>query len=286
MMITIACAEGGSTIYSLKKAIEDLGEKCNILLLSSDNLLVDTDFNIETDLIHSRCGIGDYLDRLTLFSWQVLKNLESEGHYFINPLETIYNSSDKFKTTKILSKHGLKTPKTALIRDYADAKHFLDITNMDYPVILKNSFSKCGMKVQKANSDDELQKLSKNSIWESKLIQEYVDFKKGDTYKDMRILVIDGEVVGGYRRVSNNFITNLYVGGQIEALNVSSELEEIALKCSECMNGYIMGIDILPKDGEYYVVEVNTAPGTKGFRSLGIDVDKRIAECLIKYKKS
>lgn len=66
-MITIACAEGGSTIYSLKKAIEDLGEKCNILLLSSDNLLVDTDFNIKTDLIHSRCGIGDYLDRLTLF---------------------------------------------------------------------------------------------------------------------------------------------------------------------------------------------------------------------------
>uniref|UniRef100_A9A8C4 Coenzyme gamma-F420-2:alpha-L-glutamate ligase n=1 Tax=Methanococcus maripaludis (strain C6 / ATCC BAA-1332) TaxID=444158 RepID=A9A8C4_METM6 len=285
-MITIACVEGGSTVNSLKKAIEDLGEKCDILLLSSDNLLIDTEFNIETDLIHSRCGIGDYLDRLTLFSWQVLKNLESEGHYFINPLETIYNSSDKFKAAKIISKCGLKTPKTALVRDYEDGKHFLSTANMDYPVILKNSFSKCGTKVNRVHSDSELKKLSRNAIWENKLIQEYVDFKEGDTYKDMRILVVDGEVVGGYRRVSDNFITNLYSGGQIEALNVSSELEEIALKCSECMNGYIMGIDILPKDGEYYIVEVNTAPGTKGFRSLGIDIDKRIAECLIKYKKS
>ncbi|WP_459201708.1 coenzyme gamma-F420-2:alpha-L-glutamate ligase [Methanococcus sp. CF] len=285
-MITIACVEGGTTINSLKKAIEDLGEKCNILLLSSDNLLVDTEFNIETDLIHSRCGIGDYLDRLTLFSWQVLKNLESEGHYFINPLETIYNSSDKFKAAKIISKSGLKTPKTALIRDYDDGKHFLNMNKIDYPVVLKNSFSKCGMKVNRVNSDSELKKLSRNAIWENKLIQEYVDFKEGDSYKDMRILVVDGEVVGGYRRVSSNFITNLYTGGQIEALNISSELEEIALKCSECMNGYIMGIDILPKDGEYYIVEVNTAPGTKGFRALGIDVDKRIAECLIKYKKS
>jgi len=285
-MITIACVEGGSTVNSIKKAIEDLGEKCEVLLLSSDNLLIDTEFNIETDLIHSRCGIGDYLDRLTLFSWQVLKNLESEGHYFINPLETIYNSSDKFKAAKILSKNGLKTPKTALVRDYEDGKHFLNTTKMDYPVVLKNSFSKCGTKVDRVNSDSELKKLSRNAIWENKLIQEYVDFKEGDTYKDMRILVIDGEVIGGYRRVSDNFITNLHIGGRIEPLNVSSELEEMALKCSECMNGYIMGIDILPKDGEYYIVEVNTAPGTIGFRSLGIDVDKRIAECLIKYKKS
>ena len=113
---------------------------------------------------------------------------------------------------------------------------------MDYPVVLKNSFSKCGTKVDRVNSDSELKKLSRNAIWENKLIQEYVDFKEGDTYKDMRILVIDGEVIGGYRRVSDNFITNLHIGGRIEPLNVSSELEEMALKCSECMNGYIMGI--------------------------------------------
>ena len=116
------------------------------------------------------------MDRITLFSWQVLKNLESEGYNFINPLDTIYNSSDKFKTTKMLNKKGIKTPKTALIRDFDDAKKFLKATNMDFPIILKNSFSKCGVKVDKANSFEELEKLTKNAIWENKIIQEYTDF--------------------------------------------------------------------------------------------------------------
>jgi gamma-F420-2:alpha-L-glutamate ligase len=285
-MITIACAEGGSTIHSLKKSVEDLGEKCNIFLLSDTNLLVDDNFNIETDLIHSRCGIGDYFDRLTLFSWQVLKNLESEGYTFINPLDTIYNSSDKFKTIKMLNKKGITTPKTALIRDFEDSKKFLEVKNMNFPVILKNSFSKCGVKVEKANCFHDLEKMTKNAIWENKIIQEYIDFNEIGIYKDMRVLVVDGEVIGGYRRVSNNFITNLHVGGKIEPLDISEEISELALKCAECMNGYIMGIDILPKNGQYYVIEVNTAPGTKGFRELGIDVDKKIAECLIKYRKN
>jgi len=286
-MITIVCAEGRSTIYSLKRAIEDSGEKCDILLLSDDKLLVEREYTIKTDLIHSRCGIGDYLDRLTLFSWQVLNALEAEGHFFINPLKTIYNSSDKFKTIKILDKNKIKTPKTGLIRDYYDAKRFMEKNNIEYPVVLKNSFSKCGTSVHIAKSDDDLKKLTKKAIWEGKLIQEYIDFrdKENGRYKDMRILVVDGEVVGGYRRVSDNFITNLYGGGTIENLNIDDEIEEIALKCAESMNGYIMGVDILPKDGEYYIVETNTAPGTKGFRTLGIDADKKIAECLIRYKK-
>ncbi|MCS3922657.1 gamma-F420-2:alpha-L-glutamate ligase [Methanococcus voltae PS] len=286
-MITIVCAEGGSTIYALKNAVEGLGQPCEILLLSENNLLVDDSFKIETDLIHSRCGIGDYIDRLTLYSWQVLKNLEEEDYKFINPLSTIYNSSDKFKTIKILNKNGIKVPKTALIRDYDDAVRFINKNNMEYPVILKNSFSKCGMKVEKPQNDEELNEMSKNSMWESKLIQEYIDFKDPKTglYKDIRVLVVDGQVIGGYRRISNNYITNLYKGGGIQELTINSEIEELALKCAEVMKGDIMAVDLLPRDNEYNVVEVNTAPGTKGFRQLGVNADEIIAKCLINRMK-
>ncbi|AEH06632.1 coenzyme gamma-F420-2:alpha-L-glutamate ligase [Methanothermococcus okinawensis] len=285
-MITIVCAEGGSTIYALKNALNDLGEKCEILLLSNNNLLVEKEFNINTDLIHSRCGIGDYLDRLTLFSWQVLNILEIEEHKFINPLETIHNSSDKFKTIKILSKNHIKTPKTALIRDYEDAKRFMEKYNLEYPIILKNSFSKCGLSVKMAKSDEELKKYTKNAIWEGTILQEYINFGENGKYKDIRILVVDGEVIGGYRRVSNNFITNLHLGNIVEPLKLNDDLSELALKCAESMNGYIMGVDILPSKDEYYVIETNTAPGTKGFRSLGIKADEEIAKCLINYKKN
>ncbi|MCS3901655.1 coenzyme gamma-F420-2:alpha-L-glutamate ligase [Methanococcus voltae] len=286
-MITIVCAEGGSTIYALKNAIKELGQPCKILLLSEDNLLVDDNYKIDTDLIHSRCGIGDYMDRLTLYSWQVLKNLEEENYKFVNSLSTIYNSSDKFKTLKILNKNGIKVPKTALIRDYGDAIRFIEKYDIKYPLILKNSFSKCGMRVDKPLNNEELKEKTKNSMWESKLIQEYIDFKDQNTglYKDMRVLVVDGQVVGGYRRISNDYITNLYKGGSIEELKINSDVEEIALKCSEVMKGDIMAVDLLPKNDEYNVVEVNTAPGTKGFRQLGINADEIIAKCLIDRMK-
>ncbi|HIP17185.1 MAG TPA: coenzyme gamma-F420-2:alpha-L-glutamate ligase [Methanothermococcus okinawensis] len=286
-MITIVTPEGSSTTEALKRAIENLGSRCEILLLSDSNLIVDKNFRLDSDIIHPRCGIGNYLDRLTMYSWQVLNSLECEGSTFINNLKTVYDSSDKFKTIKILSKNKINTPKTAIVRDYEDAKRFMERENLEYPVILKNSFSKCGITVKKITSDEELKKYTKNAIWEGTLVQEYINFSKKGIYKDIRILVVGEEVVGGYSRVSKNFITNLYLGGTIEPIKLNEELNELALKCAQSMKGDIMGIDILPsKDDCYYVIETNAVPGIKGFKYLGIDVDYKIAEFLIEYGKS
>jgi len=284
-MITIVSPEGSSTTYALKRAIEDLGGRCEVLLLAGEDLLVDRDFHLDCDLIHPRCSIGHYLGRLTLYSWQVLNALECEGHRFINSLKTLYNSSDKFKTIKILSKNKINTPKTALIRDYQDAKRFMERENLEYPVVVKNSFSKCGVSVRKVTSDEELRRYTENAIWEGTIIQEYIDFKVGDLYRDIRVLVVGGEVVGGYSRVSRDFITNLYMGGSIRPVEIHEELEELALRCAQSIGGDIVGVDILPSREGYYVIETNAAPGIKGFQHLGIDVEYRIAEFLLRCSK-
>ncbi|ACV25038.1 coenzyme gamma-F420-2:alpha-L-glutamate ligase [Methanocaldococcus fervens] len=285
--ITILSPEGKScSVWSLKHEIEKLGAECDIFLLSNPETLMTHDFKLDTDLIHSRCGIGDYFDRLTLYSWQFINALEIEGFKFVNPIKTLYLTSDKFKCIKLLTKNKINVPKTALIRDYEDAVKFIEKYNLSFPVVVKNSFSKCGLKVFMAKNHDELKELTKNAIWEGKLIQEFVDFKENGLYKDMRILVVDGEVVGGYRRVSKDFRTNLYLGNAVEKLNIDEELKELALKCAELSNAIILGVDILPTKDNYYVIELNSSPGTKGFRSIGINADKKIAEALVKYAKS
>ncbi|HIQ38615.1 MAG TPA: coenzyme gamma-F420-2:alpha-L-glutamate ligase [Methanothermococcus okinawensis] len=284
-MITIISPEGSSTTYTLKRAIEDLGSRCEVLLLADDKLIVDRNFHIECEVIHSRCSIGNYLGRLTMYSWQVLNALECEGYTFINSLKALYNSSDKFKTIKILSKNKINTPKTALIRDYEDAKRFMEKENLNYPVVLKNSFSKCGVTVRKITSDEELKRYTKNAIWEGMIVQEYIDFKVGDLYRDIRILVVGDEVIGGYSRVSKNFITNLHMGGSIKPVKITEELEDLALRCAQAIGGDIVGVDILPSKEGYYVIETNAAPGIKGFQYLGIDADYRIAEFLIRSSK-
>ncbi len=285
--ITILSPEGKScSVLNLKNEIENLGAECDIFLLSHPENLMSYDFKLETDLIHSRCGIGDYFDRLTLYSWQFINALEVEGYKFINPIKTLYLTSDKFKCIKLLAKNKIKTPKTALIRDYEDAVKFIEKYNLDFPVVVKNSFSKCGLKVFMARNYDELKQLTKNAIWEGKIIQEFINFKENGLYKDMRILVVDGEVVGGYRRVSRDFRTNLYLGNKVEKLDIDEELEELALKCADLSRAVILGVDILPTKDNYYVVELNSAPGTKGFRDIGIKADKKIAKALVKYAKS
>ena len=285
--ITILSPEGKScSVWSLKNEIEKLGAECDIFLLSHPETLMSYDFKLETDLIHSRCGIGDYFDRLTLYSWQFINALEVEGCRFINPIKTLYLTSDKFKCIKLLAKNNIKTPKTALIRDYEDAVKFIEKYNIEFPVIVKNSFSKCGLKVFMAKNYNELKELTKNAIWEGKIIQEFIDFKENGLYKDMRILVVDGEVVGGYRRVSKDFRTNLYLGNIVEKLNIDEELEELALKCAELSEAVILGVDVLPTKDSYYVIELNSSPGTKGFRDIGINADRKIAEALIRYAKS
>ncbi|MCQ6254081.1 coenzyme gamma-F420-2:alpha-L-glutamate ligase [Methanocaldococcus sp.] len=284
--ITIISPEGKScSVWNLKNEIEKLGYKAEIFLLSHPEALMSYDFKLETDLIHSRCGIGCYFDRLTLYSWQFINALEIEGYKFVNSLKTIYLTSDKFKSIKLLAKHKIPTPKTALIRDYEDAVKFIEKYNLSFPVVIKDSFSKCGLRVFIARNFDELKNLTKNAIWEGKLIQEFIDFKENGLYKDMRILVVDGEVVGGYRRVSRDFRTNLYLGNYVEELKIDKELEELALKCAELSGAIILGVDILPTKEYYYVIELNSAPGTKGFKYLGINADKKISEALVKYAK-
>ena len=285
--ITILSPEGRScSVWSLKHEIEKLGANCDLLLLSHPETLMSYDFKLETDLIHSRCGIGDYEDKLTLYSWQFIHALEIEDCKFINPIKTLYLTSDKFKTIKLLAKHNIKTPKTALIRDYDDAVKFIKKYDLKFPVVIKNSFSKCGLKVFMAKDFEELKELTKNAIWEGKIIQEFIDFKDNGLYRDMRILVVDGEVVGGYRRVSRDFRTNLYLGNAVEKLDIDEELEELALKCADLSDAIILGVDVLPTKDGYYVIELNSSPGTKGFRDIGINADRKIAEALVKYAKS
>ncbi|XRO75523.1 coenzyme gamma-F420-2:alpha-L-glutamate ligase [Methanocaldococcus sp. 28A] len=285
--ITILSPEGKScSVWNIKREIEKLGANCEIFLLSNPETLMSYDFELETDLIHSRCGIGDYENKLTLYSWQFINALEVENCRFINSIKTLYLTSDKFKCIKLLAKNKIKTPKTALIRDYEDAIKFIKKYNLKFPVVIKNSFSKCGLKVFMAKNFEELKELTKNAIWEGKIIQEFIDFRENGLYKDMRILVVDGEVVGGYRRVSKDFRTNLYLGNVVERLNIDEEVKELALKCADLSEAVILGVDILPTKDSYYVIELNSAPGTKGFRDIGINADKKIAEALVRYAKS
>jgi glutathione synthase/RimK-type ligase-like ATP-grasp enzyme len=79
---------------------------------------------------------------------------------------------------------------------------------------------------------------------------------------DLRVLVGGGRVVGAARRVSapGEWRTNVSLGGTLErVLDVPEEAVALSLAATAAAGTDVVGIDLLPLDGEYVVVELNGA---------------------------
>ncbi|MCD6480569.1 RimK family alpha-L-glutamate ligase, partial [Candidatus Bathyarchaeota archaeon] len=75
--------------------------------------------------------------------------------------------------------------------------------------------------------------------------------------------------------------TNISRGGRAKPLTLDPELEELSIRAARVIGLEYAGVDILPSEyGEYYITEVNSAPGWRGLQSV-TDID--IAEALVEH---
>jgi RimK family alpha-L-glutamate ligase len=103
---------------------------------------------------------------------------------------------------------------------------------------------------------------------------------------DFRILVIDGSSVGVMKREkpeSNTFVTTNYSsGGIVSAHEADSELIDLAEKAASFLNLEYCGVDIMQHNGEYKILEVNTAAQFDGFeQALNIDIASQLLKLII-----
>ena len=98
--------------------------------------------------------------------------------------------------------------------------------------------------------------------------------------RDIRILVLGDKVVTGMYRVGNSWKTNIFAGARAEALEISDELESLAIKAAQVTKTEIAGVDIIESNNGYFVLEVNSIPG---FTALQKVSSINIAEEIISY---
>jgi ribosomal protein S6--L-glutamate ligase len=92
---------------------------------------------------------------------------------------------------------------------------------------------------------------------------------------DVRVLVLDGRVLGAMRRRTNgDFRANISCRGTAEKHAVTDGEARSALAAAEATEARFAGVDLLyGRDGTCYVIEVNAVPGWQAFRRVtGIDV--------------
>lgn len=192
----------------------------------------------------------------------------------------LMNSRDKFRAGQFLAHHGIAVPKTMT---------FASAYNIDaairavcgYPFILKKLKGTQGAAVYLINDVDLAHKKLGKYIRKQKpfLIQEYIKESKGS---DLRCFVVGGKVVGTMKRTaaSGDFRANIHAGGKGEAIKLSLEERDMAVRATTLLQLPIAGVDILQSDKGPLLLEVNSSPGLQGIEKA---TGKDIAAEIIRY---
>lgn len=111
------------------------------------------------------------------------------------------------------------------------------------------------------------------------LVQEYISEAEG---ADLRVLVIDGEVVAAMRRQSppGEFRSNLHRGGMAQAVELSANERATAIRAATAMGLNVAGVDLIQSREGPMVLEVNSSPGLEGIEAA---TGEGIAEAIVKY---
>lgn len=171
------------------------------------------------------------------------------------------------------SLNRIPIPKTVYSSDY-DKLLTLSEGFTKWPLVLKAVDLHRGEGVFLVNSRKDIKKYFEKVGENGKrsfILQEKIDY-----VKDYRLIVIGGKVLGAIQRIAKKgeFRSNISLGGKAKTVqNINPKLAKIALNTAKIMNLDIAGVDVLEdKQGNYYFIEINRAPQTKGFeKATGID---------------
>ena len=230
------------------------------------------------DFVIPRTGSGT-----TYYIKAIIRHLERIGVILINGSYAIDNVKDKLYSQQILGQSNLPVPKTMLV------KHPIDVDfiqqSIGYPCIIKTLSGSFGAGVFMADNKTQLKQLLKMAEITNEnydiIIQEYVKDSYG---KDLRVLVINGKVVGCMMRqsVDDDFRANITRGGEGIPYQITEDIEWIAGESSRLLDLDIAGVDLLFDNGGYKICEVNSSPGFEGMDKY---CKTNIAEQIVTYVK-
>ena len=217
----------------------------------------------------------------------VLNMLEKSGIRTFNKKSAIEKCDDKMTTCIELCGQGIPMPDTVpgllcFDKNAKVSENALDKVEslFGYPLVVKQSFGSRGKEVYLVNDRRELRERMEQLKCRPHLFQKYIESSYG---RDMRIIVIGDEVIGGMLRTSTgDFRSNIANGGTGSALVPDDRLKQLALKIKDVLDLDYCGIDVLFGENGPVVCEVNSNAYFCEFeRITGINVAAKYVEYII-----
>ena len=233
---------------------------------------------LDADAVLARIIPGGSLEQL-IYRVDALHWLENRGVRVVNSPRAIERSVDKFYTTTLLHDAGLLVPETVVCERVEDA--MAAVRSMG-DVVIKPIFGSLGHGMVRVSDPDVALRVVRalDQIRSVFYVQRAIDHSG----RDLRVFVVGGRVLGAIERraPAGEWRTNVAIGGSATAVDISPEIEQVALRAAAAVGADYAGVDVVPaRDGSLYVLEVNGIPGWEGLQqATGLDVAAAIVEHL------
>jgi ribosomal protein S6--L-glutamate ligase len=253
--------------------------KCHLIMEKGKPAIIFQGEKIkDIDLIIPRIGAS-----LTNYGAAVIQHFDIQGVPSLITSTALIRSRDKLRSLQILSKSGIGIPKSVFARHpKADDVKELITEVGGTPVILKLLEGTHGTGVIKADTVASAKSAVEafSGIKKDIIVQEFIEEAGG---KDLRIFVVDGEVVGSMERTSSGvdgeFRSNLHKGGSAKSIVLDKKDEMAAIESAKLLGLTVAGVDMLMSKRGSLIIEVNSSPGLQGIEgATGVDIAGKIIE--------
>jgi [lysine-biosynthesis-protein LysW]--L-2-aminoadipate ligase len=208
------------------------------------------------DVALARLDVREGLDGIERGTGE-LERLVAGGVDVRNPPAALVVAHDKLLTARTLRHAGLPHPHTTLISPSLPA------AVPELPLVLKPRFGSLGRDVELCSTSDELDaalvRLQRKPWFREHgaLAQELVKPRGWD----LRVVVAGGRVVGAACRIArkDEWRTNAALGAQVESVQPPPLARALALAAARAARTDLVGVDLLPTQNGFVVLELNGA---------------------------
>ena len=220
---------------------------------------------------------------ITEFGCALIRQLELEGHWALNPAIGIARSRDKLLSMQLLYGRGVPVPRTAMVGEPKELEHAIAAVG-GLPVVLKIRRGTQGRGVVLARTLPAARRVHTvlSDFQQYTLVQEYI---REAHNQDIRVIIVGRKAVASMVRQAppGDFRANLHRGGQARPYLLDGETRDLALKAAQVHELGFCGVDIIQTNRGPVVLEVNSSPGLKGIETTtGVNV----ADAVVQYMES
>jgi RimK family alpha-L-glutamate ligase len=201
-----------------------------------------------------------------IFRMDALHVLADHGVRCVNSPRAIERTIDKSWTGAVLARAGVPTAPTIVCERYDDAMLAFDRLGGD--VVVKPLFGAMGNGIVRLE-DRDLAHRAFRALELERTVYYLQRTIAPAGRRDLRALVVAGEIAGAMERVTDSWRANVARGARPRAVELGDDERGIALAAAAAVGADVAGVDLLvAPDGEVVVLEVNGIPGWQALQSV------------------